>query len=71
MDPVLGLGRDGGTCAASRHDSNGPLSPWTERPVTMDHDFPSPLYHPNHRPMPKKTSTMPGALVERRPDDAG
>ena len=51
---------------ASRHDSNGPLSPWTDdrsRCVTIS---PVPVQPTNHGPMPKKTTTIPGALVSAR-----
>ena len=71
MDPVLGLAQDGGTGVASRHDSNGPLSPWTDDRSRCITTSPSPLCTPNHGPMSKKTTTMPGALVEQGPDAAG
>ena len=71
MDPVLGLVRDGGTGVASRHDSNGPLSPWTDDQSRCITTSPGPCAPPNHGPLSKKTTTMPGALVEQGLDAAG
>ena len=71
MDPVLGLVRDGGTGVASRHDSNGPLSPWTDDQSRCITSSQAPVHPRNHGPMSKKTTTMPGALVEQGLDAAG
>ena len=71
MDPALGLVRDGGTGVASRHDSNGPLSPRTDDQSRCITTSPVPVRPPNQGPMSKQTTTMPGALVEQGPDAAG